>query len=247
MKYNGNNNGIRITKSPAELPEQYLQRLLDIATHYIPDRELMDGILRTHLQQADSIRLAWCEEQIVGFSIASRFRTPTPFYPRPINALYVRMLFIEPGKLYQGLGRKLLMATLRDVFGWYWPFRRFVAICRTQNPVVVRIMNLYNVAYPQADQPLPADIRKFCEGLLPMLNSDALDEKCRLAGTLGSLSGMDYTDIWNRYLHRRNNKYERLMLDSAFHEENGRIINSGSFVLVIGYAKPFHFLRYLFR
>jgi hypothetical protein len=157
------------------------------------------------------------------------------------------MLYLHPGFLYRGLGLRLLQVTMKDLFGWFWPFRRLVSFCRTQNPVVAKFMDLYNISYPQYKQPIPDNIRQFAESLLPFLKADFLDQQFRLAGTLSAVEGMDYTDIWNRYYHRHNNDYEKLMLSSAFEERQGRIINSGAFILMIGYARPLNFIRYLFH
>lgn len=219
--------------------------MAEIIAHYFPDPRLMEATVRDHLKQATTVRLAWSQDRIVGFSVASGYRMHTPFYPKPANVIYQRMLYLDPEHLYRGLGLRLLSVTLKDLFGWLWPFKRLVAICRTQNPVVARIMDMYNVSYPQHEQLLPPEIRKFGESLLPILGAGSLDARCRLVGTLTAFAGMDYTDIWNRFLHRRNNKYEALMLNSAFKEENGRVINSGAFVLMIAYAKPLRFIRYL--
>ena len=238
---------IKITLWKGEIPAQYIERMVEIVTHYLPNQSLMKNILHHHIDQADTIRLAWHENRIVGFSIASKLKKLTPFYPRQINVLFERMLYLEPDALYCGLGLRLMGATLRDLFGPLWPLKRFAVICRTQNPVVVKMMNTHNVTYPQYNRPLPDDIRQFSESLLPLLNAKALDDKCRLIGTLEAFTGMDYTDIWNRYLHHGKNKYEALILDSAFNIKEGRIINSGCFTYILAYSKPLHFIRYLFH
>ena len=239
------NSNITISKRLTELPDQHIQRMAEIVVHYFPDQRLMEETLRNHLKQAGTVRLAWRQDRIVGFSVATGYKMLTPFYPKPTNVIYQRMLYLDPEHLYRGLGLRLLSVTLKDLFGWLWPFKRLVCICRTQNPVVARIMDMYNVSYPQHQQPVPQEVRKFGESLLPILGADSLDEQCRLVGTLTAFAGRDYTEIWNRFLHRRNNKYEALMLNSAFKEENGRILNSGAFVLMIAYAKPLRFIRYL--
>ena len=108
---------------------------------------------------------------------------------------------------------------------------------------------MYNVSYPQYQQPVPDDIRTFAESLLPVTGAQSIDKKFRLIGTLSEFSGADYTDVWKRYYLRRDkndNNYEKLILHSAFDEQDGRIINRGAFVLMIAYAKPLHFFRYLF-
>ncbi len=236
---------IKISGRMCDLPDDYIKRMAEICTCYFPDQSLMEEVVRHHLEDADTTRLAWHGQKIVGFSIASKYRMQTPFYHKPTNVLFQRMLYLDPDILYRRVGLRLLSVTLIDLLGWLWPLRRLVTICRTQNPVVARLMNMYEVAYPQAGQPLPADIRQFAESLLPMLGAEVLDEKCRLVGTLDSFRGKDYTDIWNRYLHRRNNQYEALMLDSAFTEEKGRIMNNGAFIFMVAYARPMHFIRYL--
>ena len=120
-------------------------------------------------------------------------------------------------------------------------------ICRTQNPVVVTMMNMYNVTYPQYNQPLPDDIRKFSESLLPILDAKELDDKCLLIGSFDPYIDVDYTEIWNSVLHRGKNQYEDMVLNTAFKIENNRIINKGAFIFMLAYSKPLHFIRYLFH
>ena len=170
----------------------------------------------------------------------------TPFYYRPVNVSYQRMLYLDPYFLYRDIGIQLLVLTMKDLFGWFWPIKRMVVFCRTQNPVVAKLMNMFNVAYPQYDQALPEDIRNFAETLLPVLGAESLDEKFRLIGTLKTFSGMDYTDTWNKYVHSRDNEFEKLILNSAFEQKDRRVINTGAFVLMIAYAKPLNFIRYIF-
>lgn len=153
----------------------------------------------------------------------------------------------DPSVLYRGIHILLVLPTMQDLLGWLWPCKRIVIFCRTQNPIVAKIMVLYNVSYPQYKQKMPAAIRKFAESLLPILCAESLDNKFRLTGTLAVFRGMDYTDKWNRYFHIGNNNYEKLILKSVFEEKDGRVINSGAYLLMIGYAKPFNFIRYLLK
>lgn len=242
-----NTPGIKISNRLTELTDSQIQRMAEIVCNYFPDQELMEETIRNHLKQANSVRLALHKDEIIGFSVASKYKMKTPFYCRPVNVIYQRMLYLDPGILFRGVGVKLLLATTTDLFGKLWPLKRLVAFCRTQNPVVVKFMNLYNEAYPQYGQPIPGEVREFAESLLPVLGAESIDDNFRLIGTLGSFSGVDYTDKWNQYLHRRDNDYEKLMLHSAFEERDGRVINSGAFVLMIAYAKPFNFIRYMLK
>ena len=238
---------ISLTRETGDIPDRYIERMVEIVTHYFPNQALMEEVLNTHIKQADTVRLAWYEGRIVGFSIASKYKKLTPFYPQPIDLFYQRMLYLEPGVLYKGLGLRLLGATLRDLLGFFWPFKRFAAICRTQNPVVMKIMNMYNETYPQYNQHLPDNIRKFSESLLPILNAKELDDKCLLAGTLEPFKDVDYTDIWNSIFHRRKNQYEDMVLNSAFKIKDNRIINNGKPIFLLAYSKPFHFIHYLYH
>lgn len=237
---------IKISNRLTDLSEQQIQLMAKIVANYFPDQKLMEETVRNHMKQANTVRLALYEGVIVGFSIASKYRMMTPFYPRRVNVIYHRMLYLDPDVLYHGIGIQLLLATMKDLFGWLWPFKRIVAFCRTQSPVVAKFMNMYNVAYPQYNQPLPEEIRRFSESLLPVLGAESLDKKFRLIGTLQTFSGANYTDKWNRHYRRRDDNYEKLMLNSAFKEKDGRIINSGAFILMIAYAKPLNFIRYIF-
>lgn len=223
------------------------ERMVDIRLAYYPDREFTSKIVGHHIRSADSVRLARDNNDvIVGYSVASSSKQITPFFSRPIPIIYHRLLYLSPEILHRGLGKRLLLATLVDLLGPLWVFRHFACVCRTQNPVVARMMDFYTVSYPHFGEPLPEDVRSFAESLLPMLGAKSLDAQCRLPGTLDAYRGRDFTEVWNQYLQKRNNGYEKLMLGSAFTIENGRIINSGALVLMLAYAKPFQFLRHIF-
>lgn len=237
---------IKITHCLTALTDLQIQQMAKIVANYFPDTKLMEETVRGHAKEAGSIRIAMDDDRVIGFSIASKYKMMTPFYHRPLNVIFQRMLYLDPQVLYRGLGLRLLTLTMKDLFGWFWPFKRIAAFCRTQNPIVVKFMNMYNLAYPQYGQAMPAEVREFAESLLPVLGAESLDERFRLIGTLSAFMGVDYTDIWNRYYHRRDNDHERLMLSGAFEVKDERIINSGAFVLMIAYAKPLRFIRYLF-
>ena len=241
------NKKIKLTKESADIPAEYIERMAEIVVHYFPNQKIVEEVLSFHIKQADTIRLAWYEDRIIGFSIASKYKKLTPFYPKPINLLFQRMLYLDPNALYKGLGLRLLGVTLRDLFGIFWPFKRFAAMCRTQNPVVVKMMNMYNTTYPQYKQPLPANIREFSESLLPILDAKELDGNGLLIDTLEPFKGMDYTDIWNGIFHHGRNPYEEMVLNTAFSKENNRIINNGALIFLIAYSKPLHFIRYFFH
>ncbi|MCK4708153.1 MAG: hypothetical protein KAU21_06000 [Gammaproteobacteria bacterium] len=224
-------------------------RLVEIAAVYLPITEVVSKALKQHIQHADSLRLARDNKNIVvGFSIASSTRQLTPFYSKPINIIYQRMLFLDSSTLYKGLGMRLLIASFTDLLGPLWPFRHFTVVCRTQNPVVARMMDKHTVCYPHYGEKLPDKIRAFAETLLPMLGATELDSQCRLLGTVDEFKDMDFTEIWNKHLHKqRNNNYEKLMLNSAFTLKEGKIINSGAMVFMLAYSKPMQFLRFLFH
>jgi hypothetical protein len=239
--------GIRLSNRLTGLTEPEVQRMAEIAANYIPDKQVVEELLGKHLRDAHAVRLAILDDDVVGFSIASKYRLQTPFYPRPINVLYQRMLYLDPSILYRGLGLRLLAVTLRDLFGFLWPFTRFAAFCRTATPIVAKYMHMYSLAYPQLGKPIPEAIQVFGEDLLPLLDSDSLDEEFRLLGPLKAMVGVDYTETWNRFYRHDNSHYEQLMLNSAFEEKDGRVISKGAFILMIAYAKPLNFVRYLFH
>lgn len=238
---------VKIADGLGRLSESQIGEMVSIVTRYFPDQALSEEITRNHISSAASIRIALAQEKILGFSVASAHRMITPFHRRPVNVIYQRMLFVDTGALYHGLGKRLQVATMKDLYGWYWPFRTLVAICRTQNPVVARLMNLFNLTYPQYRQPIPPEIRQFAETLLPVIDAESVDSGLCLPGILESIRGIDYTEIWNRYPHRENDYCDQLMLENVFEEKSGRIINNGTLVLMIAYARPFNFIRYLFH
>ena len=109
------------------------------------------------------------------------------------------------------------------------------------------MMDLHTISYPHYGEPLPDEIRAFGESLLTLFGAKQLDAHYCLLGTLDEFKGADYTEIWDRYLHKRNNSYEKLLLNSAFTETGGRIINSGAFIFMTAYSKPLQFIRYVFH
>lgn len=74
--------GITFSRRLTSLTDQQINRMAKIVSFYFPDPEQMQKTIRTHLAQADSVRLAFDNDRIIGFSIASRYRMLTPFYPR---------------------------------------------------------------------------------------------------------------------------------------------------------------------
>lgn len=221
--------------------------MVKITTPYVPGDELIEHTIRKHLTQQANIRLAYQGDRLVGYAIASKHKMLTPFYPKPINALFHRMLIIAPDAIYQGLGKRLIWRTMRDLFGLFWPVKRMVIFCRTQNPVVGKIMNMCNIAYPQYGEQIPDEIKVFSKSLLPIIGEESLDENNVLHNTLKELNGYDYTKIWEQYIHRKNNSYEKLMLNTTFEEKNGKIINKGSTILMVGYARPFNFISKILK
>lgn len=233
---------IRANVSPADT-----KQLIEIALVYFPDYENTSKLVRQHIQRADSLRIARdTNNDIAGFSIASAYKQLTPFYPRPINLLYQRMLYLSPNMLYRGLGKRLLTATFRDLLGPLWPLRRFAVVCRTLNPVVARMMDMHTISYPHHGEEPPDEIRRFAETLLPVLGARQLDRQYRLLGTLDEFKGADYTEIWHRHLHKQVNSYEKLMLNTVFTEKDGKIINNGALMFMVAYSRPMQFIRYLF-
>ncbi len=236
---------IRLSNHLKSLPDNQIQNMVEIVVNYLPNAELVEEIIRNHMKQAKTIRLALNEDRIVGFSVASNHKRMTPFYHRPVNVVCQRMLFLDPDFLYSGIGLQLLSITMRDLLGRLWPLKRVVTFCRTQNPVVAKFMSMFNEVYPQYNQPTPRDVREFAASLLPLLGDKSIDDNLKIIGALERFRGLDYTDKWDQYYHRRKDKYEKLMLNSAFEERGGRIINSGHAILMIGYAKPFNFIRFI--
>jgi len=234
----------KITLSAAlnNLNDQQISKMVEITTPYLRNKELTEHIIRQHIEHAPNIRLAYMEDRLVGYAIASKHKIKTPFFPKPINTLFHRMLIIDTDVLFQGLGKKLIWTTMRDLFGQFWLCKRMAIFCRTENPVVAKLMNMCNIVYPQYGEPIPEEIKAFSRSLLPLIGEEQLDENNVLSQTLIKLKGEDYTDIWNHYLHRSNNEYEKLMLSTTFKKKNDRIIYQGSTILLVGYAKPFNFI-----
>jgi hypothetical protein len=238
---------LTIERHRGELSPRDKADLLAIVLHYFPKPEVVGEIIDYHLSLSDAVILARLRGKIIGLSLASKLHQLTPYYPRPLDVVFQRALFVDPDVIYRGLGKRLMVATMRSLLGWFWFARRFALVCRTQNPTVSRLLTKFNLMYPKPGEHLPAAVLSFGQGLLPVLNSTGLDEDGRLQGSLEEFKNYDHTEIWNRYYNTLNDNYERMMLDRAFVCDNGRVINSGKLIFFTAYAKPWVFLRYLFH
>jgi len=235
----GSNGGISVEGS-------VLNEMSEIVSNYYPLVHENKQIINDHLAGSNSLVVARENHKITGFSSASVIKQKTPFCRYRVPVIFQRMLYIHPGILYRGIGPALLRETFVQLLGPFWFLRGFVLICRTQNPVVVKMMTRFTDYYPRENESLPADIRNFAESFLTILHATELDEKCCLTGSLSAYTDMDYTKIWNDVLHRSKNRFDDLILSSTFRREGDRIINSGAFLLLIGYSRPLNFIKVAF-
>lgn len=238
---------LRIERLRGDLLPQDRADLLAIVLHYFPKPDSVGEILDYHLKHSNTVILARLRGKVIGLSLASRLHQLTPYHSRPVNVVFQRALFVDPDVIYRGLGKRLMVATLRSLLGWFWFARRFALICRTQNPTVSRLLSKFTLMYPKPGERLPAEVLAFGQGLLPVLNATDLDEYGRLQGSLEEFKDFDHTEIWNHYYNNYNDDYENMMLDRAFTCDKGRVINTGKLIFFTAYAKPWVFLRYLFH
>jgi len=214
------------------------RRFVEIVANYSPDPDEARSIVFDHLRHADYISCAIQDNKVVGVLVTSSNTAQTPFARRRLPVIYQRMLFLDPSIIGRGIGVRLFVRSLYDQFGLLWPFRRFVLVCRTQSAKVARKMRSFSRVYPQLDRPVPAVVRSFAESMLVQLGATRLDDKFRLIGTLQGLEGQDYSEYWQRYLRSSSDTDSRLILDTAFYMDQGRVRNTGAFLLMIGYARP---------
>lgn len=226
-----------------------LERIIDITTIYFPRREVIGRAVRQHIKHADCIWLARRGGEIKGFSVASIERKQTPFYRKPLPVIYHHSLYLAPEELHARTGLRLGVSTYHDLLGWGWFIRRFVLVCRTLNPNVVKRVRLFSESYPALNQPVPEPIINFAESMLDQFSAKYLDKHFLLHGAFDDdeFKDVDFTDCWNNYLRSRCKECEKLVLSGALTEKDGRIICNGSSLLMMGYSKPFNMLKLPFK
>jgi len=228
---------VHLRDSKALTSAEYDQ-ILEIIFNYIPDKALDKRILQAHLDENVHVILAKINGNVIGFSISSSCIESTPFCNHPLPVIYQRMLFLQPDAIRLKIGSHLQHVTLRHHLGWFWFVKRFVLICRTQNPTVVKKLLACTLSYPFPNLKQSPQILNFLDRLLPIIGAPKIDDEFRLIGTLPELVGVDYTDLWDRYKCRdkRVNQYVKKLLFSESNE--GRIVNRGMSLLCIAYANP---------
>ena len=227
-----------------QINENLLNEMLDIISSYYPLKNVFKKIAIQHIENADSLILARQKNKLVGISVSSVTKMRTPFKLYKIPVIFQRMLFLDPHSLYRKTGTLLMTHTFKQLMGHFWFLKPFVLIGRTQNPVVLKMLTRFTEYYPKPEEVLPKKIKDFVQLLLPMLHAKKLEENGCLAGSLSAFKDMDYTKIWNEYFYHKKNPFNEMVLSSAFKIKNNKIINSGSFLILLGYSKPFNFVRF---
>jgi len=201
-------------------------------------------MLDEHLDQDTCVHVAEQRERIVGFSVDSFGCRQTPFYRQDLPVFFQRLLYVDPAVQHRAAGLKLQTAGLRYRLGPFWLFRRFVVVCLTSNPQVLRAISQYNEYYPRRDGVLPESVYLFCQQLGPLMGFTRIDRRLLVYGTNETvLEGEDYSAEWTNFLRSGHTVFDRMILETAFSASNGRVVHSGALLLAIGYARPLHFLR----
>ena len=226
------------------LPEKEREQIVRIAAHYFPPSFDVESMLDEHLGQDTCVHVAEQGDRIVGFSVHSFSRRKTPFHKQDLPVFFQRLLYVDPAVQHKAVGLKLQTRGLRFRLGLFWLFRRFVVICLTSNPQVLRAMSQYNEYYPRRDGVLPESVYVFCQQLGSMMGFSRIDRRLLVYGTNETLlEGEDYSSEWASFLRSGHTEFDQMILQTAFSTKNDRVTHSGSLLLAIGYARPMHFLR----
>jgi len=151
------------------LMEQVLDQMTRIAACYYPENFDARSMLLEHVSRDVCIHAAVQSDRIIGFSFNSCDYGKTPFCKAEIPLIFQRFLYIDPVVHQRGVGIKLQVAGLRYHLGPFWLFRRFVVICLTNNPLILRAFSQYDVYYPRHEAAIPAGIHDFCQKLAPTI------------------------------------------------------------------------------
>ncbi len=201
-------------------------------------------MLAEHLDQDTCVHVAEQNNRIIGFSVHSFSCRKTPFFGRDLPVFFQRLLYVDPAVQHRAVGLRLQTAGLRYRLGFFWLIRRFVVVCLTSNPQVLRAINQYNEYYPRRDGALPEPVYAFCQQLGPMMGFDRVDRRLLVYGTNERLlEGEDYSTEWASFLRSGNSEFDQIILQTAFSMKDGKVLHSGALLLAIGYARPMHFLR----
>lgn len=231
-------------KSARELRQEQLDELIAIAAEYYPAQIEMGEVVKAHLREGGAVIIAHAGHRVAGFSIASEYVLQTPFHGKPIPVIYQREMFIAPIFRKHHVGIALQIETIKSFLGPLWFARRFAMFCGTHNPLIVRNFAFFTQACPNLARTPLDDRSGFRKVLLDILHGEAVDEHMCVSGTFKSaLKGVDYSHWWHRYLCSPYEDYNRLVLESLFDVHEGEVRHRGVTLLLIGYAKPFVFLK----
>lgn len=223
---------------------KHMPRLADIASQYYPMHYDVSKMLQNHLNAGGILQVALIEGDIAGFSVSSCEIRITPFNKREMPVIYQRLLFIDTALRRQLLGISLQIAVLHLHLGPFWLFKRLTLFCLTDNPLIVRAFDLYNIYYPNNQITPTPEVWQFCESLLPLLFGNNLGKNLLVYGTNESmLKDFDYTHWWKKYLASGHTYYDELLLSTVFKPQQGRILHSGALLLVVGYSRPLNLLK----
>lgn len=218
--------------------------MVRIVAHYFPRDFDLKSMLDEHLDPDSCIHIAEQNDKIIGYSVNSCSYRKTPFHKKNIPVFYQHLLYVDPTVQHKAVGLELQIAGLRYQLGFFWLLRRFVVVCLTNNPQVLRIISQYNEYYPRQDGALPEAVYAFCRQLGPMLGFSRIDRRLLVYGTNETiLEGEDYTSAWTSFLRSGYAGFDQMVLNTAFASTNGRVVHTGALLLAIGYARPMHFLR----
>ena len=218
--------------------------MVRIVAHYFPRDFDVESMLGAHFDPDSCVHIAQQGEKIIGYSVHTCSYRKTPFHNKDLPVFYQRLLYVDPIVQHQAVGLKLQIAGLRYWLGLLWLFRRFVVVCLTSNPQILRAMSLYNEYYPRQDGALSDEVYAFCQQLGPMLGFSHVDRRLLVYGTNETiLEGEDYTAEWMNFLRSGHARFDQMILSTAFAAKNGKIIHTGALLMAIGYARPMHFIR----
>lgn len=215
-----------------------------IVAHYYPRGFDVEAMLVEHLDQDSCVHIAEQKDRIIGCSVNSLSYRKTPFHKQTLPIFYQRLLYVDPAVQHKAVGLNLQTAGLRYQLGFFWLFRRFVVVCLTSNPEVLRAISQYNEYYPREDGALPEAVYAFCQQLGPMMGFSHVDRRLLVYGTNEAiLEGEDYTSEWTSFLRSDHAGFDQMLLNTVFATRKGRIVHSGAPLMAIGYASPMHFIR----
>gem|GEM_PF-4483038 len=227
-----------VYKKTPELTTQEVDDMEQLALSidpYLP----ADYLRNHHLQDAQrEYYLVYAGSELIGMQSYKTYQIVTPLHPK---AMYVFRGYITYKKVNSGfknITRTTSIMHMRKYLGFWWMFKRFVALAYSPNPrVYVQFKRFFPVVWPKIDQPTPANIREFLVALLDYgseLNPFLFDQ-----GSDVLPNEVDISQKYPTHFRSRDPKINKFYIKHGVFVPKGEdIVLTNKSLQMVGYYNP---------